>query len=589
MPMKKIASVLLTAFLLIPQLLPINANAAGDSLITSLVHIAAREDFAFRSNLSNSGAGESAPITQDYYLSKYKVTNAQYKTFLDETSRKAPRYWTNGTYPKGKADHPVLNVSYSDATAYCDWLCAKYNDWTFRLPTEAEWENAAMGTYYGNTKVKYPGKAAPSYDAATCTITTGFNYNGVIAAKLFRDHGSDYVVDYIKGDYAGTSETLGECIQISATGGVSNWANHSGSAAKGYFLQTDLYATISADGGYTTPVGSYSPNTLGLYDMAGNCWDLTSSVIVAANGLEAGVSCYAVRGGSWYATARSCTFSYRGEGRKDSPSSTVGFRVAADYHPASCEHSYSSWTAVGDRHQKICSACKHIQTAAHAWDSGTVEQRADCLSGGQIKYTCTACLAVKTEKTDKSGEHQYGSWSKRDDNTHSRACTVCGHTASDTHSWDQGIVNKQANCLEPGQITYTCTVCLGTKTEPISKQDTHTYDHSCETDCNLCGDRRDTVHTYEDQWTADDICHWYACTGCGAEAEKAAHVLSADTAVCTVCEYAIASGNNTLSASTPEAEAPNNFHILWIPVALLPVVIAVIAVILRKKQHQDRP
>lgn len=91
---------------------------------------------------------------------------------------------------------------------------------------------------------------------------------------------------------------------------------------------------MSADGGYTTPVGTYAPNTLGLYDMAGNCWDITSSIIVANNGLEQGVSCYAVRGGSWYATSRSCTLSYRGEGRKDSASSTVGFRIAADYTPA---------------------------------------------------------------------------------------------------------------------------------------------------------------------------------------------------------------------------------------------------------------
>ena len=106
-------------------------------------------------------------------------------------------------------------------------------------------------------------------------------------------------------------------------------ADHGGTATKGYFLQTDLYAIVSADGGYTTPVGTYAPNTLGLYDMAGNCWDITSSIIVANNGLEQGVSCYAVRGGSWYATSRSCTLSYRGEGRKDSASSTVGFRIAA--------------------------------------------------------------------------------------------------------------------------------------------------------------------------------------------------------------------------------------------------------------------
>ena len=301
-----------------------------DDIISSMVKIDARADFAFRSNLTNNGTGESAPITKDYYLSKYKVTNAQYKKFVDATGHKTPSYWKNGTYPAGKADHPVLNVSYSSAVAYCSWLSTQHEDWNFRLPTEAEWENAAMGSYYGNTSVKYPTNLSPAYSASDNTLTTDFNFNGVIAAKLFRDYGSDHIVTYIKGDYAGESETLGECIQISKTGGVTNWANHGGSATKGYFLQTDLYATVNADGGYTTPVGTYPANTLGLYDMAGNCWDLTSSTIVAVNGLEAGVSCYAVRGGSWYATARSCTFYYRGEGRKDSPSATVGFRIAAD-------------------------------------------------------------------------------------------------------------------------------------------------------------------------------------------------------------------------------------------------------------------
>jgi len=306
-----------------------------DEIIDSLVHIEARPDFSFRYDLTNTTSGEASPIENDYYLSAYKVTNAQYAAFVSETSHKAPSYWKNGTYPEGKADHPVLNISYSDAVSYCEWLSTKYDDWTFRLPTEAEWENAAYGDYYGNTSVKYPnGTGTPSYNASTGELITTFNFNGVIAAKLFKEYGSNYIVNYIKGDFAGATETLGECISISANGGVSNWANHGGSATKGYFLQTDLYAIVSADGGYTTPVGTYTPNSLGLYDMAGNCWDITSSVIVANNGLEKGVSCYAVRGGSWYATSRSCTLSYRGEGRKDSASSTVGFRIAADYTPS---------------------------------------------------------------------------------------------------------------------------------------------------------------------------------------------------------------------------------------------------------------
>ncbi|MBQ3074877.1 MAG: SUMF1/EgtB/PvdO family nonheme iron enzyme, partial [Clostridia bacterium] len=328
--MQKLISILLLMLMMVCAAVSSTEVAAKD-VPSDFVLISAREDFAFRYDVTNKEQGETSPILKDYYLSKYKVTNEEYKAFCDATGRKVPNYWTGGSYPTGKGKHPVLNVSYSDAVAYCEWLSSQYEDWKFRLPTEAEWENAAMGTYYGNGAVKYPTDQAPAYDANTHTLTTAFNYNGVIASKLFRDYGSDYVVNYVKGDFSGSCETLGECIQISKTGGVTNWANHGGGATKGYFLQTDLYASISAEGGYTTPVGSYPANTLGLYDMAGNSWDLTSSVIEAQNGLEAGISCYAVRGGSWYATARSCTFYYRGEGRKDHPSSTVGFRLAAEY------------------------------------------------------------------------------------------------------------------------------------------------------------------------------------------------------------------------------------------------------------------
>lgn len=74
-----------------------------------------------------------------YYIDVYEVTNAQYKKFIDATHRRSPSHFRNRTYPPGKADHPVTEVTWYDAKAYCDWAGK-------RLPTEEEWEKAARGT-----------------------------------------------------------------------------------------------------------------------------------------------------------------------------------------------------------------------------------------------------------------------------------------------------------------------------------------------------------------------------------------------------------------------------------------------------------
>ncbi len=103
------------------------------------------------------------PVFLDaYYMDETPVTNVEYKRFLDaHPQRAAPPDWDRlfRTFVAGQADHPVVAVSWDDANDYARWAGK-------RLPTEAEWEKAAVGPTVASASRRYPWGS--EFDVARC-------------------------------------------------------------------------------------------------------------------------------------------------------------------------------------------------------------------------------------------------------------------------------------------------------------------------------------------------------------------------------------------------------------------------------------
>jgi formylglycine-generating enzyme required for sulfatase activity len=229
------------------------------------------------------GEGESdekpthkVTFTYDFYIGKYEVTFDEYDEFCEATGRSKPS--DSGW---GREVRPVINVSWWDAIAYCNWLSEKEKlpkaydskgnlldkdgrvttDVTkvlgYRLPTEAEWEYAAHG---GNE-------------------SKGYKYSG----------------SYSVGDVAWYSSNSGR---------------------------------------ETHEVGEKVPNELGLYDMSGNVWEWCSdwygsySSSARTNPYNNSGSYRVIRGGSWSIVASYVRVADRDYGSPTYTGRYLGFRIA---------------------------------------------------------------------------------------------------------------------------------------------------------------------------------------------------------------------------------------------------------------------
>jgi serine/threonine protein kinase len=95
--------------------------------------------FTMGSNHENDEEKPEHEVYLDaFWIDKFEVSNAQYKLCVEANACTKPNP-SNRYEHSYYTDHPVVNVDWYQASAYCEWAGG-------RLPSEAEWEKAARGT-----------------------------------------------------------------------------------------------------------------------------------------------------------------------------------------------------------------------------------------------------------------------------------------------------------------------------------------------------------------------------------------------------------------------------------------------------------
>ncbi|MFB3788411.1 MAG: formylglycine-generating enzyme family protein [bacterium] len=139
-----------------------------------------------------AGADKFTVHLPAYYLALHPVTNAQYKKFVEETGYSTSdtmvsSVWQNKYFNNKKLDHPVVEISWYDAQAYCIWA-------GLRLPTELEWEKGARG----KDDRKYPW--GHEWDPRNCRNSVGQRVYGTCGVWLYSENCCQWGLYQIAGN-----------------------------------------------------------------------------------------------------------------------------------------------------------------------------------------------------------------------------------------------------------------------------------------------------------------------------------------------------------------------------------------------------
>ncbi|MCD8300882.1 MAG: BspA family leucine-rich repeat surface protein, partial [Clostridiales bacterium] len=151
----------------------------------------------------------------------------------------------------------------------------------------------------------------------------------------------------------------------------------------------------------------------------------------------------------------------------------------------------------------------HKDATGHDWDEGVTTVEPTCLTSGEYTYTCKTCQETYTETILALGHNYHKQVTAPTCTTAGYTTYICvndgceesyvgDHVRATGHSWDEGVVTKEATDEENGVKTYTCENCGETYTEDIPAYG-HEWDEGTVTKEPTCTEMGEMTYKCTDE------------------------------------------------------------------------------------------